>query len=372
MPLLSFRFRRLRLGAVIPALSLVGVLLTAASARAGASPRLVVAAESNAMVWNAVAVVGERVFVAGPRWTGAKGPSVAVIDGKELRPYPDEAWNGWGTGADAATGFVNVNAIHLDRAGALWVVDTGSPDFGGDPLPNGAKLVKIDLASDTIAKVYALPPNIALPGSYVDDVRFNGSHAYLTDAGRPGLIVIDLDSGSMRRVLEGHPSVTARGERDIVLSGHVLRTADNKPLRVNADPLEVSPDGRWLCYAPLEGPWSRIETRYLDDPSVDAASLAQHVEPWADLPPVGGTVMDGSGGLYFTDLAENAVKRRAPDGTITTIVRDDRLHWVDAPFLDKERRLWLPVPQMDRSPNFVGADRPREWPVRLFRLDLPK
>jgi sugar lactone lactonase YvrE len=81
--------------------------------------------------------------------------------------------------------------------------------------------------------------------------------------------------------------------------------------------------------------------------------------------------MDKDGTLYFSDLATNAVKRRAPDGTVTTVVQDDRLHWVDAPFLDTRRRLWLPVPQMDRSPNFIGADRPREWPVRLFYVELP-
>jgi len=365
------QIRRRHLLSRIAVLSLAGAVLAAGSSpRPG--PELVVAAESHSMVWNGVVSVRDRVFVAGPRWTGSKGPSVALARGNSLYPYPDAQWNSWSPGGNAAGSFVNVNSIHLGPDGALWVVDTGSPDFGGDPLPGGAKLVKIDLASNKVIKVYSLPSDIAQHGSYVDDVRFNGRHAYLTDAGKPGLIVLDLETGTMRRVLDGHASVTAEQGRDIILSGRVLRTSDSKPLHVNSDPFEVSPDGRWLYYAPLEGPWSRIPTRVLDDPSLTPAEIEASVEPWADLPPTGGTVMDKDGSLYFSDLATNAVKRRAPNGTVTTIVQDDRLHWVDAPFLDAQRRLWLPVPQMDRSPNLIGADRPREWPVRLFYVELPK
>jgi hypothetical protein len=43
------------------------------------------------------------------------------------------------------------------------------------------------------------------------------------------------------------------------------------------DPLEMSPDGQWLCYAPLEGPWSQVETRLIDDPSTPPETLAAGV-----------------------------------------------------------------------------------------------
>lgn len=370
----SNRRRRTHAGMFVRLVSGGALLLSAAAGAQEPSgqPALSIVAESATMVWNAVAVAGDRIFVAGPRWTGSRGPALAIVRGETVVPYPDAAWNGWRPGADPKHAFVNVNAVHLGPDDTLWVVDTGAPDFGGGPLAGGAKLVKIDLATDKVVRIYQFAPEVARRGSYVDDVRFHGQHAYLTDAGQPGLIVLDLEGGAARRVLDGHPSVTAPADRDIVLSGRVVRTADGKPLRVNADPLELSPDGRWLFYAPLEGPWSRIETRLLDDPALGDAALGAHVQPWANLPPVGGTVMDTDGSLYFSDLAADAIRRRAPDGTITTVLRDARLHWVDAPFLDTRHRLWLPVPQMDRSPNFYGANLPRQWPVRLYRIDLPK
>jgi sugar lactone lactonase YvrE len=265
---------------------------------------------------------------------------------------------------------VNVNAIHLDRRGGLWVVDTGSPDFGGDPLPGGAKLVRIDLATDRVSRVVPLGSQVALRGSYVDDMRLRAGMAYLTDAGRPGLIVLDLRSGAARRVLDGHPSTMAPEGRAAVLDGEPVRAPDGKVLRVHVDPLELTPDGRWLLYGPLTGPWSRIETRLLDDPAIPPSELALKVEPWANLPPVGGTAMDGNGELYFTDLAENALKRRGTDGRVTTILRDPRLHWVDAPFIDADRNIWLPVAQMDRVALFNGGQSRTRWPVQLFRLPL--
>jgi len=333
---------------------------------------LVVAAESDTMIWNAVAIDHGRIFVAGPRWTGAKGPAVAVLDEKrEPRPYPDAPWNGWTPGADTAKAFVNVNAIHRDDRGGLWVIDTGAPDFGGDPLPGGAKAVRIDLVSNRVDRVYPLGATIALPGSYVDDIRFHDGHAYLTDAGRAGLIVLDLKSGAARRVLDGAPAVTAPTDRPIMLDGQVLRAPGGSPLKVNSDPLEVSPDGRYFYFGTLHGPWSRIETRFLDDPSRSTEELASHVEPWVDLPPVGGTAMATDGSLYFTELATNSLKKRSPDGTMSTVLQDRRLHWVDAPAIEDDW-IWLPVPQMDRVPLFNGGVSKIEWPVRLYRYRIGK
>lgn len=347
------------------------LLVSPAALSQPAAPVLIVAAESPEMIWNAVAVDRGRIFVAGPRWTGSKGPALALIDGQgKLQPYPDDKWNGWQPGTETSNVFVNVNAIHLDRKGSLWVVDTGSPNFGGDPLPGAAKLVKIDLATNRVARVFPLGPDIAKRGSYVDDVRFKGEIGYLTDAGRPGIIVLNAATGDARRVLDDHPSTTAPPNRPIILDGAVLKAPDGSPLRVHSDPLELSPDGAWLFFGPLTGPWSRIETRWLDSPSLTPAELAAKVEPWADIPPVGGTAMAPTGDFYFTDLAEDALKRRAPDGTVTTIIKDPRLHWVDAPFIDEAGAMWLPVPQMDRVALLNNGTSRTRWPIQLFRIDL--
>ena len=56
------------------------------------------------------------------------------------------------------------------------------------------------------------------------------------------------------------------------------------------------------------------------------------------VPPTGGTVMDASGDF--------------------TLVFDDR------------RRLWLPVPQLDRAAIFHGGTSQIQWPIQLFWIQL--
>lgn len=346
-------------------------LALAASSSGSAAPTLKVEARSDSMIWNAVAVDQGRVFVAGPRWTGSKGPSVGLIDKHgHPAPYPNQAWNDWREGGDNQHAFVNVNAIHRDGHGSLWVIDTGSPQFGGNPLPGGAKAVQIDLASNRVVRSIAFGPEVALAGSYVDDIRINGRHAYLTDAGRPGLIVVDLDTGAARRVLDGHPSVVAPKDRAIDVAGTIVRGADGQALAVNADPFELSRDGQTLYYGPLSGPWSQVPTKLLDDPAVSAATLAAAVQPWADLPPIGGSVTDTEGNLYYTELRTSSLMKRTPEGAVSTVLSDPRLHWVDAPVIDAQSRIWLPVPQMDRVPAFNGGVSRVQWPVTLYSIDL--
>ncbi|MDC0744734.1 L-dopachrome tautomerase-related protein [Polyangium mundeleinium] len=354
---------------------LTGIMMTACGSAtiAPATPAsktedaIEVVASSDGMIWNAVAVHAGRVFVAGPRWTGSRGPAVGALDAKgRVAPFPDAAWNGFHPGEDPSRAFVSVNALHLDGAGALWVVDTGAPTFGGDPIPGGAKLIRIGLPGGAVEQIVPLD-GVTKRGSYIDDVRFGKRSVYLTDAGAPALVVVDLASGKGRRVLDGHASVTARADRDIVVGGAVVKNPSGEPLRVHADPLEVSSDGEWLFYGPLGGPWSRVPTSALDDASLSPEALASKVEPWADLPPVGGTALGPGGELYFTELATNSVKKRMPDGSLTTLVTDPRLHWADAPFLDGDGALWLPVPQMDRVALFHNGASKVAWPIQLLR-----
>jgi hypothetical protein len=351
---------------------LCGLLLAAVLAGCASQfpqpPVLEVALQSKEQIWNAVARFNGQTYVAGPRWTGGSGSQLSVFDAQGQRSaFPDPSWNAWGPGQDPRKAFVNINALRLEKS-VLWVVDTGAAEFGGNPLTGGAKLVAIDLVEKRVLQSYPFSAEVARPGSYIDDVRFAGQHAFLTDAGNAGIIVLDLVSGDSRRVLDGHRSVTAGHERNIVLGGQVLKAPDGTALRVNADPLEVSPNGEWLYFGPLQGPWSKVRIADLTASALTPAQLASRVEPFADLPPTGGTVMDASGNLYFSDLAQDAIRVRRPDGRIETLIVDPRLHWVDAPFLDRDGTLWLPAAQMDRVGLFNDGTTRVQWPMTVFRL----
>jgi hypothetical protein len=365
--------RRPRSGSLLKALIMAAALGGCASDGSDAKNRsLKVAATSDELIWNAVVADGPRIIVSGPRWAGGKGPQLAIIDQGSVAPFPDARWNSWKPGEPADDKFVNINALHRAPDGALWVVDTGSPEFGGDPLPGGAKIARIDLFTGQVTRVIHFSASIARKGSYIDDIRFNGHHAYISDAGRPGIIVIDLKTDEARRVLDGDPSTTASDKRPIQVDGKVLRAPDGAPLKVHSDPFEISPNRDWLMYGPLAGPWSRISTEALDNPKLRPDELAKRVHPFADLPPTGGTTIDAKGNLYYSELSTDSIKVRAPNGTTRTIAHDPRLHWVDAMYIDDSGTLWMPAAQVDRVGLFHGGRAQIKRPVQLFTLELPR
>jgi hypothetical protein len=46
----------------------------------------------------------------------------------------------------------------------------------------------------------------------------------------------------------------------------------------------------------------QIETRYLDDPAISDAVVAQHRTLWMNTPTSGGTAIDASGNIYLSDV----------------------------------------------------------------------
>ncbi|KAJ7807116.1 major royal jelly protein, partial [Mycena olivaceomarginata] len=225
--------------------------------------------------------------------------------------------------------------LHNSRVGPdgnLWLVDTGSPGFGSPViLPAGPKLIVVDLSTNQVKRVYNMA-NVTESASLLDDIRFNPATGmgYLTDAGVGALIVLDIDSGRAIRVLDGDESTGVftppSGE------GTLLRSSTGAFSFVTADQLEVSPDGTYLHWQPASGGMFRIETQYLDTVFYNSSlanTLAQYIEPFALTPSTGGTAIDAEGSIY-------AIEKVYANGTRVTVVRDERLLWVDAMWISTE------------------------------------
>jgi hypothetical protein len=335
----------------------------------GAGDPLAVVATSPHLLWNGIAVIGVRRFVEMPRVDDAPNPSLAELhaDGS-LTPYPGGGWNGWKPGADATKAFVSTNAVHKGPDGRLWVVDNGAVGFlGRMPVAGAQKIVVIDPATNAVTRVYRLAGALAAK-SAIDDIRFHGGNAYITDAGAPGLIVMDVASGTVRRVLDHDPSMTAM--RPALVDGKILRGPDGKPASINADQLEVTPDGKYLYVQPLPGPMYRIPIALLDDPKLAPAALSRQVEFWYNTPSLGGTAIDADGDLYLNDLSSDAVLKLTPDRHLSLVLHDARLHWADAPAFDGHGNLLIPVPQFDRSPPFNHGRDLVQYPVALYALHV--
>src|SRR3954449_10408904 len=146
-----------------------------------------------------------RLFVNYPRWSDMYlNAVIEVLPDGSTRPFPDEVWNGWHRKPHTATThFVCVQSVVADDQDALWILDPAAPLLTS-PVPNGAKLVKIDLNSDRVVQVIAFGPEVIRADSYLNDVRVDlrSQTAYITDRGAGGIVVFDLTPSRSRHTLD--------------------------------------------------------------------------------------------------------------------------------------------------------------------------
>lgn len=319
-----------------------------------------------------------RIFVNFPRWTEDAPISVAEVtrDG-QLKPYPDENWNAWRNAKknemSAQDHFVCVQSVVADDKGNLWVVDPAAPATAA-VVPGGPKLVRIDLKTNKVAQVIRFDETAAPQGSYLNDVRLSpdGRHAYLTDAGAKGaLVIVELGSGKARRILDGHPST--QSEKDVVvkIDGQPLRRPDGRGVEFAADSLALSPDGRTLYWKALTGrTLYRIATEALNNPSLSAKDLDKRAERVDELEPTDGLWIDARGRMYLSAIEQDAVKVRDGDHT-TTLVQDRRLRWPDTFSEGPDGTIYVTSSHIQDMNWFKPGSAP-SLETQLWRIERPK
>lgn len=328
---------------------------------------LEVAAQSERQ-WTGVTLSSAgKLFVNFPRWSEEVPISVAEVmaDGT-LRPCPNEAWNTWEAGMNPGRHFVCVQSVFCDAADRLWVLDPANPQFGG-VVEGGPKLVQIDPGSYEVRRVIGFPETVAVPTSYLNDVRIDVDRetAYITDSGAGALIVVDLATGQSRRLLDGHYSTQAEKTK-VVIGGEAWRRGDGSLPRVHADGLTLSRDRDYLYYQALTGRHLyRVPTAALRDRELSAEALGRTVELVTESGISDGIQMGPDGWIYLTSLEHHAIRAVDPETKrIEIVVQDERLKWPDSLAFGPAGDLYVTTSQIHLQPD------PAE-PYYVFRIRVP-
>ncbi len=279
-----------------------------------------------------------RIFVNFPRWEEDVAISVAEVgpDGA-LTPYPDKAWNAFrnadASAAKPGASFVCVQSVTVDAQDRLWVLDPAAPGLTFE-VQGGPKLVCIDLATNTVERVYRFGPDIAPQGSYLNDIRFtaDGRRAVLTNSGAPGcLLTFDVETGTARRVLVGHPSTQFDKTVTITVSGKPLQMLDGQPAHFSADGIMLGENDRTVFWQATTGrTMYRVPLAALFDHALTPQALGEKVEVAATTFVTDGYWSSRRAGMLLTAAEAFAVRRMEPDGRFTTLVQDPRLLWPDS------------------------------------------
>jgi len=322
---------------------------------------------------NGVAVSPKgRVFASFPRWTSLDAPSVmeATPEGG-FRPFPGGAWNGWRPGASAHDRIVSSHAVFADAKNNLWIVDDAGPRVA-PAVVGGQKLVRIDLATDRVSRVYPLGAELLPAGTMIGHMRVDERFAYVTEAHHGSILVVDLESGRARKVLEGSACTRADPSIIPVIEGREMRRATGEVPQLHVDLLELSVDGRWLYFMPLFGPvLRRIETRFLRDETLSDEELDSRVEDVARVPPLAGITIDRGDTLYLCSFTEGAILRMGEDRKIETLIADPRISFPNEPSIGPDRFLYFPSSQANRLPAFNNGVSRVQLPFEVFKVRLP-
>lgn len=313
-----------------------------------------------------------RLFISVPRWVDEPTPSVAEVaaDGS-LVPYPNEALNAWdgAPGESARDHFVSIQSVVVDED-ALWILDPASPYFRG-VVPGGAKLVQVDLATDEVTRVYHFDDEAAPEKSYINDVRFAHGHAFISDSGIGAIMVVDLNTGKVRRLLEDHASTKVEPGVEPVIGGRPWTFANGKVPQVHIDGIAIDPRLEYVYHKPLVGrTLYRVPVAALLDESLSSDTLGERVERVAETDVTDGLEFDAQGNLYLTSLERNAITVLRPDGRIELVARSTDFQWPDTIAIGPDGDLLFSNAQFHLLPDFNGGEDKRTPPYKVFRLKL--
>jgi sugar lactone lactonase YvrE len=273
----------------------------------------------------------------------------------EAWPYPNE------TSQDDL--FQTPLGIVIDRQDRLWIIDHGKHGF------DTPRLVAIDLLTDEVVHDHSFNNTAAPGGSFLQDLQVSpdGRTVFIADLSfwrkRPAIVVHDVATATDRRVLEGHPSVSAQDWLIRTPSKTMIFFGGLAAMKPGIDGIAMIPDGEWLAYGAMShDTLYRVPTSVLRDASLGEEAVASRIEALGRKPLSDGLSADVEGGIWITDVEHGAVLRMDPDGNLETWVETPRIRWADALCFGPDGWLYLAdsaIPeQVMRSKRHIVSQAP--------------
>ncbi|QNI31663.1 SMP-30/gluconolactonase/LRE family protein [Alloacidobacterium dinghuense] len=325
-----------------------------------------------------------RAFVSTPRLVSSESPAtISVLDLNSLSgpailtAFPSVEGNT--VSANPDQNLRSVLGFYVDRTNDwLWALDMGYI-AGETEAPAGAqKVLVFDLETGSLVKRIGLDIACDRKGSFLNDIVVDEQRkiGYISDSGirsapdnMVGIIVIDVASGSARRVLHKHASLQV--VPGVKVFSHNNEVWPGNPMKCGINGIALSPDANTLYWTVTTGFHAySISTQLLRDPSAPDEEISAAVR---NIGSVGGNsdgiVTDAEGNLYITDLTHGGiVKYDSQKHTMTLVASDAGVWWPDTPTIDHEGNLVFSSSNL--SQHFAGGIKPGQERYELWRLIL--
>lgn len=298
-------------------------------------------------------------------------PQYTVVEYKDngLVPFPNKELAD--VDSKAALKLDSVLGIRSAN-GVVWMLDNGMRS-GITP-----KLVGWDIKADKLHKVIMLPSPIAPKDAFVNDfaVDTRHNHIFISDpasGSNAGLIIVNLNTGKARRVLEGHKSVMPDNV-DLIINKVPVQVKDksgklSRP-HIGVNPITEDLNNEWVYFGPMHGlSLYRITADDLINEKLSAKALASRVERYSDKPISDGISIDKDNNIYLGELAENAIGVISSNRKYRQLAQCPRLSWVDSLSFGPNGKLYAVVNRLHQSATLNGGVLTAKPPFYLLQVN---
>ncbi|HIE8937834.1 SMP-30/gluconolactonase/LRE family protein [Klebsiella quasipneumoniae] len=326
-----------------------------------------------------------RAFVSTPRLISPQAPATlslldtASLSGPaRLTAFPSTEANS--ISADPRTHLRNVLGFYVDhRNGWLWALDQGFVPGEKTAPPEAQKIMIYALSDGKLVQRIPLDSVADREGSFLNDIVVDEARrvAYIADSGlrsapdnQAGLIVVDAQRGTVRRVLNKHPALMPVAGLQVTSHGETVWPGN--PIILGINGIALSPDQETLYWTVTTGTTARtIATAALRDPAMSERQLAAAIRTAGE---VGGNsdgiVVDKHGALYITDVTHNGIVRYRPQsGQFTLLAADERVYWPDTPTIGPDGAVMFTASHLNQ--HFAQAVKPGEEKYTIWKVVQP-
>ncbi|MEM8569352.1 MAG: L-dopachrome tautomerase-related protein [Pseudomonadota bacterium] len=305
-----------------------------------------------------------RMFMSVHGFYGPELRVVEVLPDGTTTPYPTEAWAR--APAEDGDGLHGVLGLRADRDGMLWMLDGQGDGQTG-------RVVGWDTNAEALHAIYYIGQPAARATSFLNDLAIDREHGaiYISDTGdgmNSALIVIDMETGRARRVLEGS-AFTLPEDTPMVIDGEEILLGGD-PAKIGVNPITVDPTNTWVYFAPMTAAsMYRVRTTDLLDESLSDEALAEKVERYGDKVISDGSTVDADGNVYITAMTDNAIGVTKPDGSYEVLFQSDEdLPWPDGFSMGIDGYVYATVNELHRSPVLNGGEDASLGTYRIVRF----
>ncbi|MDF7674458.1 hypothetical protein PT277_03625 [Acetobacteraceae bacterium ESL0709] len=207
--------------------------------------------------------------------------------------------------------------------------------------------------------------------SHIPALQVGNDFAYISDEGAPALIVVDLRTNIVRRLMINFPSLIA--ETPYKRNGQIERNAKGQRLSVgNVRYLALSQDGKRLFYQTPPGPFFMIETVLLNDPTTSATELLEAMVKWRNSYCLGGLAITPENTLYMIDVEHGDLIEVPYKQLPLRLAHDMRLtQAVDMAFIPPQGTAQAKLAILTGTGNDTETTDKMSAPLKLLTIDLP-